>query len=126
MKNLFTQHNLCLSSRKMWCNTFLHTRSNIPLPLAIDQIYVPLKIRKPLQPYEGTYGYILFNLLDQIQNSHLVLSDELTLEILSTPNHIKNKWIQADHVYCYYHKFLLPTEESTCYLKNKFASSFEN
>lgn len=110
MTQLFTHYHLSLPNIKLWSRTFLNTTYFIPILLSSKHIYIPVKFRKPLAPSDGAYGYVLLSAIQEVGENYILLTTGLKLEILSTPQHIKNKQLQAKYLLCMYEKYLLPFE----------------
>lgn len=112
MTKLFTQHELLLPAIKRWSKKFLHSNKLIPIALSSSHIYIPIKFRSPLEPYEGAYGYVLISAIETFEKGSILLTSGLKLEILSTPRHIKNKLNQAVLLKIAYDKKIRPFESS--------------
>lgn len=112
MTNLFIQHELLLPVVKLWSKSFLHSNTLLPITLSFSHIYIPVKFRSPLEPYEGAYGYVLVSAIEKFEEGFILLTSGLKLEMLSTPRHITNKLTQATLLKIVYGQKIRPFENS--------------
>lgn len=87
-----------LKSTKRYYGNILNIKNLIPIPLDKENIFIPLKVRKPICKNDGSIGYVNIKYIDKItekeRKSIIHLNNGSTVECLNTietvNKHIKN------------------------------------
>lgn len=90
-----------LKATRRYCANILSIKNLTPIPFNMDNIFAPIKVRKPLFKNDGSIGYVNIEYIDEIRKHRDItlihLTNDITIECLSSlqtvNRHIKNGYI---------------------------------
>lgn len=96
-----------LNSAKHYYGNLIGTTNIVPLPFNKDNIFVPLKVRKPISKNDGSLGYFNIGFINGIVKKddkvYVSLDEEILIEVLqgeeSAKRNIRNGYIVRESYY---------------------------
>lgn len=100
--NLISQFYLVdLKATKKYYGNLLNVKNLIPIPFNVDDVFIPVKVRKPVCKNDGSFGYVNINYIDRVyrkENKTLIqLTDGYIIESLSSIDTV-NKHVKNGHI----------------------------
>lgn len=101
LNNLSKFYLIDLKATKQYYGDLLSTKNRVPIPFNNDNIFVPIKVRKPLCKNDGALGYVNIKYIKKVSkskdNTIIHLDKGFTIECLNSTGtvnkHIKNGYI---------------------------------
>ncbi len=76
---------------RMWAADVLDHRNLNPIVISEKLIFIPVKIRKPVSPKDGSYGYVRLNKIESIESDYILLSNGKQIPYLSSYPTLRRK-----------------------------------
>ncbi|MDD4726379.1 MAG: competence protein ComK [Tissierellia bacterium] len=120
LRNLFKYYMVDLNETKKRYINLVSSPNNMPLPLSKNDIFIPLKTRKPICKNDGATGYINMRYLKKViknENSTTIQLDNNTnIECLSSETTVKNHLRNGNIVSkCYEERSMFVAENQVTY-----------
>ena len=101
LKQLTEYYLVDLKAVRKYYGELLAIRNLVPIPLNHDNVFIPLKVRKPICKNDGSIGYINIKYIERVTESSgktiVYLKDKTTIESLNSLNTV-NKHIKNGHI----------------------------
>lgn len=104
-KMFFALH-IDMKARKSWITHSILDKSNHPLVINEELIFLPVKCRKSIGAQDGCYAYIHWQAIASLTSKSLILCNGITLPNLCKPSYIERKKKDAlllSHLYTLHH-----------------------
>jgi len=101
LKQLTEYYLVDLKAVRKYYGELLAIRNLVPIPLNHENVFIPLKVRKPICKNDGSIGYINIKYIERVTESSgktiVYLKDKTTIESLNSLNTV-NKHIKNGHI----------------------------
>lgn len=97
IKNLCAYYHVDMDASNKYFGELLSIKKGVPLPLSRDDVFIQLKVRKPIIKYDGTRGYFNLDSIEKVEklndNSVVLLKNGVEIKCIYSKNtvikHIK-------------------------------------
>lgn len=101
LKQLTEYYLVDLKAVRKYYGELLAIRNLVPIPLNHENVFIPLKVRKPICKNDGSIGYINIKYIERViefsGKTIVYLKDKTTIESLNSLNTV-NKHIKNGHI----------------------------
>lgn len=92
LKSICNEKMIDLRIAKRRSEKILGQSNLVPIYLNNDEIYIPVRIRRPRVIRDGGYGYINFCTIDKIMDKHIVLKDNSILDYIESKRSLMKRY----------------------------------
>lgn len=93
--HLLFDTGLDVRSTRLWATKITGLKQNLPLVIDDQNIFIPIKFRKPLKSTTTAFGYINYTSIATYSDMRITLNNQNILETLSSAKYIDKKLIDA-------------------------------
>lgn len=84
IKSICNEKMMDLRILKRKAEKILGQSNLIPIYLSSNEIYIPVRIRRPMVERDGGYGYVNFSMIEKIMDKHILLKDKSNLNYIGS------------------------------------------
>ncbi len=95
LKSICTEKMIDLRIAKRRAEKILGQSNLIPIHLNNNEVYIPVRIRRPRVIRDGGYGYINFCSIEKIMDKHIVLKDNSILDYIESKRSLMKRYKMA-------------------------------
>ncbi|NLW22198.1 MAG: hypothetical protein GXY88_02920 [Tissierellia bacterium] len=101
LKRLANIYLIDLKATKKYYGDILNMKNLVPIPFTRDNVFVPIKVRKPLYKNDGSFGYVNIRYINKTSKANgktiITLTNGKTIESISSIETV-NKHIKNGHI----------------------------
>ncbi|MDF2672910.1 MAG: hypothetical protein K0R09_1175 [Clostridiales bacterium] len=95
LKSICVEKMVDLRIAKRRAEKTLGQSNLIPIFLGSNDVYIPVKVRKPIVIRDGGYGYVNFVMIEKIMDKHIILKDRSSLDYIESKRCLLKRYKMA-------------------------------
>lgn len=96
LKSICNEQMIDLRIAKRKAEKILGQRNLIPIYLNSAEIYIPVRLRKPMVVRDGGYGYVNYFMIEKIMDKHIILKDKSNLNYIGSKRSLMKRYKMAE------------------------------